>query len=166
MEEWKDITGFEGLYQVSDLGNVRSMDYKGHGYTHNLKQRQDKDGYMVINMSKDKTPYTFKVHRLVAQMFIENPLHKSQVNHIDETTWNNAVTNLEWSTPMENSNHGSKNKAITQYTKAGDIVKEWKSAADISVHFYGVRSKGGNVTNCCKGKIKSFKGYIWRYTNE
>lgn len=93
----KDICGFEGLYQITDEGQVYSIHSKKF-----LKPRKDKDGYLLINLYKDKKQYTRKVHRLVAEAFLPNPEGKSDVNHIDCQRDNNSVANLEWMTHREN----------------------------------------------------------------
>lgn len=110
-EVWKEVTGYEGYYEVSSLGNIRSVDrvnsigrqYKGR----NIKSRVDKAGYKDVMLSKDGTQKRFKVHRLVALAFIENPFNLSQVNHIDEVKDNNNVDNLEWCSDRYNKNHGT-----------------------------------------------------------
>lgn len=93
----KDIKGFEGLYQISDEGRVYSAYSKKY-----LKLRKDKDGYLLVNLYKDKKQYTKKVHRLVAEAFIDNPEGKKEVNHIDCQRDNNCVSNLEWMTHRDN----------------------------------------------------------------
>lgn len=93
----KDIKEFEGLYQITDDGRVYSIRKDKY-----LKPRKDKDGYLLVNLYKDKKQYTRKVHRLVAEAFIDNPEGKSDVNHIDCQRDNNSVSNLEWVTHREN----------------------------------------------------------------
>lgn len=112
MEEvWKAIDGYEGLYQVSNLGRVRSLDriknnhfYKGKV----LKELKDRDGYSIVNLYGCKISKTHKVHRLVALAFVANPKNLHQVNHIDENKGNNAASNLEWCTPWYNLTYGSR----------------------------------------------------------
>lgn len=93
----KDIKNFEGLYQITDDGSVYSICKDKY-----LKPRKDKDGYLLVNLYKDKKQYTCKVHRLVAEAFIDNPEGKNEVNHIDCHRDNNCVSNLEWVTHREN----------------------------------------------------------------
>lgn len=141
MEEiWKDVCGYEGLYQVSNLGNVRSLDRfellknnvsrrrKGRM----LKQQVDKDGYLVVGFTKEAKHYYFKVHRLVATAFLENSENYNQVNHKDENKGNNVVTNLEWCDAKYNTNYGTRNMRLTGriYTaetrkKISDKVKQY-----------------------------------------
>ena len=93
----KDIKGFEGLYQITDEGQVYSLYSKKY-----LKPRKDKDGYLQVNLYKDKKQYTKKIHRLVAEAFLDNSDNKKEVNHIDCQRDNNCVSNLEWVTRREN----------------------------------------------------------------
>lgn len=93
-----DIKDFEGLYQVTDDGQVYSIRSKKY-----LKARKDKDGYLLVNLYKDKKQYTRKVHRLVAEAFLDNPDNKKEVNHIDCQRDNNCASNLEWVTHRENT---------------------------------------------------------------
>lgn len=108
---WKDIEGYEGLYQVSDTGEVRGLDRKTTGNRHRtikgtvLKKGKTTTGYWLVVLSKDGKSKTHKVHRLVAKAFIENPLGKPNVNHIDNNPLNNNVSNLEWCTQSENVAH-------------------------------------------------------------
>lgn len=99
---WKDIKGFEGLYQVSNTGKVWSI---SRGQIR--KTRLDKDGYERLDLTKEGKSYTRFVHRLVAEAFLENPENKSEVNHIDCIRTNNNLENLEWVTHAENMAHRS-----------------------------------------------------------
>lgn len=108
MEEWKDIAGFEGMYQVSNVGQVRSLDrvdnrgYKQKGRT--VKPSTSK-GYQNAHLCKLSKYTTISIHRLVALAFISNPDNRPQVNHIDGNKQNNHISNLEWATAKENINH-------------------------------------------------------------
>src|SRR5574344_2109869 len=103
MEKWRNVKGYEGIYEVSDMGNIRNM----RGVV--LKQRLNK-GYYIVNLSKNGHRSTHLVSRLVAKAWISNEQEKSQVNHINEITTDNRVSNLEWVTAKENSNHGTRNR--------------------------------------------------------
>lgn len=122
METWKDIPGFEGIYQVSNLGNVRSLDrsvkrkdgrlvrFRGQA----LKARVTDDGYLQVQLSNGDNPKTIKVHRLVAEIFIPNPNELPEVNHKDENKTNNAASNLEWCSHGYNSRYGTRGARISQ----------------------------------------------------
>lgn len=103
----KDIKDFEGLYQITDEGQVYSICSKKY-----LKPRKDKDGYLLVNLYKDKKQYTRKVHRLVAEAFIPNPEGKREINHINCQRDNNNVDNLEWATRRENIMWQAKNGTL------------------------------------------------------
>lgn len=121
MEIWKDIAGFEGLYQVSNLGNVRSLD-RVDGRGRNIKgflRRQvlNKNGYLYVNLSKHGKPNNYSVHRLVATAFVNNPAHKETVNHINENKTDNRAENLEWVTLIENLRYGSHDRRVAETRK-------------------------------------------------
>lgn len=111
-EIWKDISGYEGLYQVSNMGRVRSVDKYVQNHSKfnfkkgQLKKLRPKDNkYLIVDLYKSNKPKTCYVHRLVAFAFIDNPLNKETVNHIDGNVQNNCVDNLEWATPSEQNYH-------------------------------------------------------------
>ena len=119
MEVWKDIIDYEGLYQVSNLGRVKSVDrivnndkkkYKLKGIL--LSKCISKKGYYIVSLCKNSKSKTFLVHRLVSNAFIKNNLNKPCVNHIDGVKTNNKVSNLEWCTYKENTQHALKNKLM------------------------------------------------------
>lgn len=147
MEIWKDILGFEGMYQISNKGNVKSLE---RTTTHNrrlseklLKTRQDKNGYYIVTIYKNKRRYDFKVHRLVALMFIPNPKNLPLVNHKDENPANNNVDNLEWCSYSYNVNYGSRNAKASKKmkSKSYDYLKGEKN------FFYGKHYHGSNSTH-------------------
>lgn len=109
IEVWKDIERYEGIYQVSNMARIKSLDRidcRGqHRKERVLKQAFDSDGYCIVTLSKERIGITKKVHRLVAQAFIPNPEDKPEVNHIDGVKSNNQISNLEWATSCENQKH-------------------------------------------------------------
>ena len=118
VEVWKDISGYEDKYQVSNCGNVRSLEYhnaKGLKRTKNLKPATDCKGYLRCALSKNNILRTFKVHRLVAMAFLENPNNLPQVNHKDGNKKNNRVDNLEWSDNSQNIQHAYNNGLIRHH---------------------------------------------------
>lgn len=176
MEEvYKDIEGYEGLYQVSNLGNVKSLvDNKGVAREKILKPGIVSNGYLQVNLCKNKTIKHFLVHRLVANAFLPNPNNFPIINHKDECKTNNVVSNLEWCTYKYNLeyNNGQKRRAesrrndpnrskqVYQYSKELELITVWESTAECGRNGYNE----GHVASCCRGEIKSHKGYIWRYT--
>lgn len=110
-EQWKDITGYEGEYLVSNLGNIKSIKRYHRGYDVVLKPLKtgpdwkNENCYLQVTLSKKNKTEKKLIHRLVAEAFIPNPDNKPQVNHIDGNKANNHIDNLEWSTESENSNH-------------------------------------------------------------
>lgn len=175
-ETWKDVAGFDGLYQVSDQGNVRSRHRLGSDGGI-LKPKDNGRGYFQVSFSREGKRKLFLVHRLVAEAFIPNPLNLPVVNHKDENPANNAVDNLEWCTVKYNLNYGTcitrrtaklkgryingpLAKAVLQYDKSGNFVKEWPSTHEVERQTGFARS---NISACCLGRLKSAYGYIWRF---
>lgn len=125
-EIWKDITGYENLYQVSNLGNVRVLDrYVNSGIKYNskvkrkgrlLRQHIKNNGYLQVTLTLNNKRKYYNVHRLVAQAFILNSNNLEQVNHKDENKQNNNVNNLEWISPKDNCNYGTRNSRIYNRT--------------------------------------------------
>ena len=153
MEVWKDIKGYEGIYQISSCGRVRSLHYKKNKI---LKLTQDKYGYYQINLCKNNKVKNLKVHRLVAEAFIDNPNNYPEVNHKDENKTNNKIDNLEWCTHYYNNNYGTRNNRVTEKQKkkvicitTGEIFNSIKEA---SIKYNVAAS---SITNNCKGKLKS-----------
>lgn len=192
MEEWRDIEGYEGMYQVSTLGRVRSLDrVLGNNHFQQgrmCKLRLKKGGYISVQLCKNSKHHEKNVHRLVAQAFIPNPDNKPTVNHIDEDKTNNAVSNLEWATHKENTNYGTgierriksrdyksirekqiqTNKErglcrkVRQLDLGGNLVAEYESIGD------ACRATGydhGGIIQVCRNykHNKTYKGFIWQY---
>ena len=108
---WKDIKGYEGIYQISNFGEVirlRSYDSRNHLRNSKiLKQRTTSDGYLQLGLHKNGKETKYLVHRLVAEAFLPNPDNLTEVNHIDENKQNNCISNLEWCTHKYNTNYGT-----------------------------------------------------------
>ena len=179
-EEWRDVAGYEGRYQVSSTGRVKSLertfiDKVGRErYVKEciLKPAMDKGGYLRVGLCDGKKRKTFKLHRLVCEAFHENPDNKPQVNHINEIKTDNRASNLGWATARENSNFGTRNerigkksaitksKPIAQYTLNGKLLKVWPSLKEAK------RETGfsqGNISQAANGKRKTACGFIWKY---
>ena len=172
---WKDIKGYEGLYQVSDDGQVRSLGVSYYIRPNCLVQKKGKvllpeltKGYLRVQLRKDGYAKHYLVHRLVAEAFIPNPDNLATVNHKDENKVNNAVDNLEWMSNKDNILYGtgikrrsiSKQKAIRQLSLEGDLIKVWESAKTIQSELGINRS---DICKCCKGRRKTAGGFKWEY---
>ena len=182
-EIWKNIEGYENLYQISSIGRVRSLDrfdsigrfIKGKI----LKPRIDKDGYHCIFLSKNGTQKPFKIHRLVAQAFIPNPDNKPCIDHVKCVRSDNRLENLRWATHKENTHtplsivkykppknkNGCENsnaKQVLQLTKEGCLIQKWgcmKEAADaLNIDYI-------KISKCCRGIQKQTNGSRWEYYN-
>lgn len=179
-EIWKCIKDYEGLYMVSNCGRVKSFDrwVKGrNGSVRLIKGRILKPvtntfGYLQVGLFKNGKVKAFTVHRLVAEAFLPNPHNYPCVNHKDENKQNNNVSNLEWCTAQYNNTYGTRiervaekttngkcSKPVLQYTLDGQFVREWESTAECGRNGY----HQGHVADCCQGKQKTHKGYIWKY---
>lgn len=166
MEIWKDIEGFEGLYQVSDEGRVKSLKYGKEKILKGGKAR----GYLIVQLCKDGKQVMKFIHRLVAEAFLPNPNHLPQINHKDEDKTNNNVLNLEWCDSKYNSNYGTRNKRIVEKLSrrvdqidpiTGEVVRQWASTRECEINGY----RHTNVAACARGEYKQYKGYIWKYIN-
>ena len=168
-EIWKDVIGYEGWYQVSNLGRVKSLDrvvkYK-NGKTYKYKEEirtltKDNKGYLRVLVSKNGKHQNLRVHRLVAQAFIPNPRDLSQVNHKDEDKTNNRVDNLEWCDCQYNVDY-SLSKPVCQYDDNGNLLRVWKSIIEASRN---LQIPDTHIGECCKGVYKQSGGYVWRYAD-
>ena len=164
MEEWRDIVGFEGKYQVSNKGRVKSLNYRHTGREQILKPKKDKGGYLQVHLNKDGKDKLYLVHRLVAMTFIPNPDGLSEVNHKDENKENNAVDNLEFCSRSYNVNYGNRNqktsKPVIAIDKVSGLIIEFPSINEAS-RVTGVSC--GNIVHSCKGRYKYAGGYFWQY---
>lgn len=185
-EKWKNIKGFETEYQISNLGNVKSLG-RERGVNKSGKYFQKEKilslivkntGYIQVTLSKNKVQSAKLVHRLVAENFLSNPKNKKQINHKDGDPSNNRIDNLEWCTPSENGIHSYKVLGAIPYTRNrfgkdspksrmvvqkelnGHLIKIWGSGMD-AVREGGFESS--SITRCCRGESKTHRGYLWSY---
>ena len=171
-ETWKPIKGYEGLYEVSNYGRVKSLNWNGKGTVGYMTLRKKNTGYLAVLLSKNGVSKYALVHRLVATAFIPNPENEETINHIDEDKTNNRADNLEWCSRTENVrkyklNHKGfvqrkkKNaSAVLQIDKSGNIVNIWNSIA--SVH-NELNYNNWSISQCCENKRKTAYGFIWQY---
>lgn len=184
-EIWKDIEGYEGHYQVSNIGRIKRLE-KSVMFGSRIKKLKvlilktyrKTDGYWFVRLSKNDIPKNFYVHRLVAIAFIPNPENKPEVNHINGIKSENNILNLEWNSKKENIIHGYRNglqkasrkgvfgsdnkcsKPILQFDLNGNLIQEFDSGVIASKETGLSR---GNISSCLKGKIKHTGGFIWKY---
>lgn len=168
-EIFKDIEGFEGLYQVSNTGKVKSLDYRHTGKERVLKQCKNKQGYFQLHLFKDGKCKLFRVNRLVADAFIPNPENKPEVGHKDDVKTNNVVSNLYWTDHISNCNYGGRNERMKK-----NMTGPYKSKRVICVEtniiypstIEAKRQTGinqSNICQCCRGKLKTAGGFHWQY---
>lgn len=192
-EIWKDVVGYEGYYDVSNLGRVRSVDrFVSNMFGTNtlrkskLKKLKDQNRYKRVGLNKDGKKKLFLVHRLVAEAFIPNPNNLPEINHIDENPSNNNVSNLEWCSRDYNLNYGTRgerisdknkisligkninnpslSKAVLQFTLDGEFVAEYPSTREAERQT-GIKNQ--SISLCCKGvRLKSTGGYKWCFKSE
>ena len=175
LEVWKPVVDYEGLYEVSNFGNVRSL--KGHNNCDRVKLlAQHKWEYNNYTSYKNVTLYnrtggrqTIRVHRLVATAFIPNPDNLPCVNHKDENTFNNNVDNLEWCTNQYNTTYGTaiqrainKRVKIVDFYKDGNLILSFNSVLEAGKYF---KVKPQNIARAARGIRKSFHGMLVKYRN-
>ncbi|MBC7383468.1 MAG: HNH endonuclease [Bacteroidia bacterium] len=154
------------VYQVSNLGNVKSLNYKGRCLVRILLPNL-KDNYLRVSLCKDKKTKNYNIQRLVAIQFIPNPENKPEVDHIDCNKQNNRVDNLRWCTGRENLEYEIENqlllcfKPVTQYSATMQFIKSWPGTKDVERE---LKISSANIKGCCKGKRNTAGGFIWQYT--
>ena len=188
-EEWRtavyDGEIYEGLYKVSNLGRILSLDYKNTGKPELMTPIEDRHGYYKVNLWKNGKQKTCLVHRLVAQTFLANPENKPCINHKiegDEGKKINMVffnedgsvdeerTTIEWATYEENNNYATRTERIAktqtkkdrQLSLTGDLIREWPSTAECGRNGFNQ----GNIVSCCNGERKSHKGFRFMYYDD
>lgn len=180
IETFVPVIGYEGLYEVSNLGRVKSLPKYRQG-ERILKSKSYKKFYYSVVLYKDGKCDKLLIHRLVAKSFIPNPNNKPQVNHIDGNRLNNTVENLEWVTASENAKHsfyvlGKKpvnldritafgkdnyrSKEVSQYDKDGNFIAKFGSTREVT-RILGIDYR--SISGVCNGKRKTAGGYVWRY---
>lgn len=173
-EIWKDIKGYEGLYQISNLGNVKSLNYRNTRVKKNLTPKINKDGYLWVELRKNTIPKPLLVHRLVGMEFIPNPNNYPEINHKDENKANNNVENLEWCTRTYNvlysldkhpkRRHGVKkvNENVVQKTLDGEVFEIYSNSLDAARKN---KYSQWSILECCRGNRKTAYGYKWEFAN-
>ena len=193
-EEWRtavyDGEVYEGLYKVSNLGRILSLNYRNTGKAELMNPIANTNGYLRVCLSKNGEDKWCLVHRLVAQTFLPNPENKPEINHKiegDEGKTMNMVifnedgtidkerTTIEWVTPKENSNYATRNeriskamtngklsKRVIQLSLNGELIKEWESTQECGRNGF----KQSAVSACCRGELKQYKGFLWMYADD
>lgn len=166
MEIWKDITGWENLYKISNLGNVYSCK------SDMILKPSNKKGYLVVKLQNYKRKKTVPIHRLVASAFIPNPENKKEVNHIDCNKENNNVNNLEWCTRQENHYHKCLNglnkteQAVEKNKKPIILINNNKRYESMMDACRDLGLSVANVSRVCNHKLPHTKGYVFRLESE
>ncbi len=165
---WKNIKGYGGIYQVSDEGEVRSLNYRNTGRVQVLKPNKNNCGYLLVTLYKNGKRKSFSVHRLVAEAFLPNPDNLPEINHKDENKANNCASNLEWCDRKYNANFGTgiersaKNhlKPVKQFDLRGNFIQDFPSIIEVQ------RKLGYNqsyISAACSGRFNQAYGYRWNY---
>lgn len=170
-EQWLDIPGYEGLYQISNFGRVKSFYFKNPRI---LKPHKVK-GYSNVELYRNKKKKQFYIHRLVMENFcpIEN-MNVLDVNHKDEDKSNNHISNLEWMTHKDNLNYGSRAEKARMKMQGKNSSRSKKvRCIEKNVIYEALREAerqlgipATNISKACKGKIKTAGGYHWEYVEE
>lgn len=165
-EEWKSVVGYEGLYEISNLGRIKSLNFDGTK-RERIMSPYLVHGYSRIRIFKNSKPRSVGVHRLVAEAFIANPDNKPYVNHINGDKSDNRAANLEWCTQSENTIHsyrvlmnkasGGREKKKVMLVETGQVFESIKEASKMTGH------NRTSIISCCKGRYKTVNGMHWRY---
>lgn len=186
IEVWKDIPEYQGYYQISDRGRVKSLmrtvtvksstKYpNGRSVVYKekiLNPMCDANGYLFVQLYKNDKFKSKRIHRIVAQVFLQNPNGFSQVNHKDENKENNRVDNLEWCDAKYNVNYGTgkyrkvrNNIPVKQYDLSGNFIKQYNSATEATKDLKIPQYRAKDILKVCRGVGKTVNGYIWKFTN-
>ena len=185
IEDWKSIEGYEKLYEISNLGRVKSLNYNGTKKEKILKPSIDKDGYLGVVLCNNGNKKSFRVHRLVAMAFIPNPQNLPIINHKNQIVNDNRIENLEWCNYVYNNNYADRNKkvaiasrnrmlgkkgklnpsskSVLQFTKDGNFIRKWYCITDVEREI-GIMHQ--DISKCCKGKQKTAGNFIWKYAEQ
>ena len=184
-EIWKDIKGYEGIYQVSNLGKVKRITFI-NGTCKMPCERfmtptDNGNGYLIVGLSKNGKRKNFYLHRLVAETFIPNPENKPEVNHKKGNRYDNRAKKLEWVTSSENQNHAKEvlkvkynleglnisrekqKRKVAMLDKNGNVIKVFDSIADAGRY---INAGFSGICGCCRGVYKTIKGYKWKYVED
>lgn len=182
-EVWKDVVGYEGYYQVSNLGKVKSLQTKKYSRKEKcaitvmrekiLKPYPNTKKYLLVDLKKDGMRNCQKVHRLVAKAFIPNENNFPQVNHKDENKQNNNVDNLEWCTNQYNSTYGTAKqrmaqkfkKKVVQISASGEVVNTWNSVKEATEDL-GVSKNSISLWALHDVKPRKYQNYIFKIVKE
>ena len=191
IEIWKtavyDGEVYEGLYKVSNWGRILSLNYRNTGRPGLMNPGERKDGYLQVELSKNRKTNLCSVHRLVAQTFLANPENKPCINHKiegdvgkkinmvifnEDGTVDEERTTIEWVTPKENSNYATRNeriskamtngklsKRVLQLSLSGELIREWESTHECGRNGFDQSA----VAKCCRGEKKTHKGFRFEY---
>lgn len=174
-EVWKPVLGYEGLYEVSNFGRVRSLNFNHTGKPKTLSPKKEKNGYLRLCLFKHGKRKYLNIHRLVYEAFNDQIPEGMQVNHINEIKTDNSVWNLNIMTPKENQNYGhcikkrvekqrnhpNESKQLYQYTYPDlKFVAVWPSIKEAVRNGFNE----GGIWYCCHGKYKQHKGFLWSHT--
>lgn len=184
MENWKPVVGYEGLYEVSDLGRVKSLNWRNRGFERCLYLKPHNKGYLQVELAKDGAKKMYTVHRLVATAFVENPNGYPLINHKDENKLNNKAENLEWCTSSYNARYSiekhpertqgrsgrkgchykgiNSEKQIVQTTLDGTEIRVWENSRTV---FLETGMSDWSISECCRGNRHKAYGFKWHYAS-
>lgn len=168
-EIWKDIPNYEGLYQISNYGRVKTLNPRYNKVESNIKSvRKCHDGYYRLDLHKNGVKKTYYIHKLVALAFLPNPNNYTVVNHKDENKENNYVDNLEWCTIGYNNLYSvnsrkKSRRGIIQYDLFGNLIQKWQTISSASKTLNISRN---SIFRCCNGTQNTAGNYIWKYADK